>query len=359
MKKHTVIEMVLILMILWGCNTLTNDDSSGDTSGGTTTRPDTTVLGAAPVSTFDGNWRAIYAYDTSHVSYTQGGEVIYEDPGDSDGPDIITDSSVLAIIKGDSITVYWYEEADGDTFSMEYLTYDVLSDFDTGWSVEDMKEEIYRMNSGDSVQFTINAAEFETRLISLGDTLTIEFIMDFDIDYTVQTSEGVISGNNQVMSLNTVRLVKYPSVIPPEDWPENFVVDSGADGDTNGDTDATLQAIMGTWQADNSNAKMKIDTYLTVSFGQIAITEYISEIYVDTNNDGIVDDTLTGTEMDSLLTSENITNPEANVGTVRVEDGNLSILWEGSSVPEIVPYSLSESSLTLTVEAENIVFTRL
>lgn len=333
MKTGTLLSLLLII-ILWGCGLTDTDSNDPDRSTGT----DTTDIENSE-GKYNGNWRVKYSHENGYEAHEIGDNEPYLDV--LDNLEEITDSSVLAVIRGDSIHIYFYdEEVDGDTFAIEPITFMDLNEYDTTGMQGGFEQQIYNWTGAESVQFTYNDVASHSVLMGSGDAMRIEFYYNFDFNFAAQTAAGAVSGNYAASATNAYGLIRYDGVIPPDHWPENFVIDTG---DTGGP-----QELYGSWRMMYKDPEMAITVDLLITDGEVTLTETITEIYIDINGDNIADQTLTGSEMDLVLAQEGITNPEIETGTWELNEDQISVLWEGDTVPELMPFQLNEGHLYIS-----------
>lgn len=354
MKTTTV--LTLLILLLWGCS-LTDGDSH--TPNRTTGTADTSSIDNIPAGKYDGNWRVTYAHESGYESHKIGNNDPYLDELDNLEP--IPDSSVLAVIRGDSIYVYFYDnETDGDTFSLEPILFSDLDEYDTTGVLEGLTADIYEWTGAENVNFTFNNVGSHSILIGENYSLRIEFHYIFDFSYTAQLGTETSSGRYATSATLAYGLVRYDGVIPPDHWPKNYVIDTGDTDDGSGGGGSQIEPpeaeLYGSWQMLYEDPEMTITLELLLSEGAVTLTETVTAVNIDTDGDYVPDQTLTGSALEAWLNEWGIVNPEVETGIWKIKDGELSVLWTGDTVPESMPYELAGDILYITTSEGTLQF---
>lgn len=343
MKAVTVLS--LMILFLWGCS-LT--DGGSPTPSRNTGTMDTTDIDEIPAGKYDGNWRVVYAHESGYESYQIGNEEPYLD--ELDNLQEIPDTTVLSVIKGDSIYIYFYDpEVDGDTVSLESIRLSDLNEYDTTGMESGLKSQIYDWTGAESVNFSFNDIGYHAVLIGDGNSLIIEFHYIFDFSYTAQAASETTSGTYAVSATNAYGLVRYDGVVPPDHWPTTIVQDTGDSG--------SPEELYGAWQMLYSDAEMAITIDLEITEGELTVTETVTAYYYDIDGDFITD-TITGETLDLLLSESGITNPEVEYGSWELKEGQISVLWYGDTTPELLYYELYGEDLYISGSEGTMHFVR-
>lgn len=348
--KTIILLTAILLSLMVGCDL----DDGGSGGGGTIPDPGSSFDNSS--GAYDGAWRL--------VTYNEEGieKIIFDQYPEhssidsSEDMNTLIDTTEIIVLKGDSAAIYEYNSDDGDTFTIDYFLLSSLDEeYDTTGIYKEMTDELLELNEeGAPFEFIVNANELYNGITLAGDTLRVELGLNYDISFSTDiTNEeiadyfeielGTVTGQYQVYEYILYEMVRYTGLIPPESWPDNFVIDT-SDSENN-----IAEELLGSWQMEYADAEMKILYLLVVNSDQVMLNEIITEIYVG-------GETLTGEAMAAFLSKEGIENPNYEIGTWELNDETISILWEGDSTSEEMGFSLYGETLTLYTSEGTMIF---
>lgn len=222
--KLLIAALLILVFFLHSCNTFESDESGGNTT------TDPIIFISDPIDnasgTYNGNWRLICESEKESFSqqsdeYPQGDQTF----SDSDSV-LITDTSTLLVIAGDSLKWYEYDDDTPDSFFIEPTTFEEFnSENDTtglGVDIAGMLDELKEEFGADSGEVKITKLRLVTDADLSNDTLTLSTEHLLIVDFTVYGS--LLTFTVTISEYESEKLVfcKYTGTIPPSHWPEEF-----------------------------------------------------------------------------------------------------------------------------------------
>lgn len=234
MKKLLLqLFMLVMILLLIGCSV--DEDGSDNTGGSRTTA--STLNGSGQ---YDGTWRLIKIEEYGYNDY-KFNEDFEEDFFDIDsGSELYSDNSILVVLQKDSVYIYMYDpEVNADTFLIEYSTFDLLNEFDPdeyeeegelAATEENLRKSLISRFMLDSVTgITGYNIESLNDLSADLDTLTLTLGFRITAEFSAERNDQILTGAYECEMAGVYTLVSYDGPFPPDNWPDDYVVDDGSE----------------------------------------------------------------------------------------------------------------------------------
>lgn len=221
MKNPLLFVLLFLTLSFFGCGVTDSDTTITDDMGN-----DNVMNGNGQ---YDGVWRLISEEEHGYNDF-KFNEVPEMNFFDIDsGSEEHSDTSFLLLLKKNSINLYMYDpEINTDTFLIEYLTLELLDEFDPDGfeesDIESLRSSLKSRFMVDSVSeisdFTIESID---NITASNDTLTITFGFHVAANFTVIKNDEIITGIYESEMAGNYMFVKYSGTLPPDSWPEDYV----------------------------------------------------------------------------------------------------------------------------------------
>lgn len=213
-------SLFLLITIFLGCSLLKDDESERASGGSTDTSPG--EISNAD-GRYDGVWRIVhvheYEYDKVMFDQNPSQNSIEVDSGS----EMITDTSLLIMLKKDSAIIYEYDDSENmDTFNIEYATLELLDEYSSQENLENLETEVMDGLAMEYIEGSNFDATSTSTLATSGDTLLITYGILVTLDWSSDLT-GVTSTGSFEFDMGAVyKMVPYTGALPPESWPDNY-----------------------------------------------------------------------------------------------------------------------------------------
>lgn len=211
MKTMIAVATLFLLTLFVSCS----EDSSNAGTPSVTPPPSYN-----PSGVYNGAWRFVGMHQYEY------NEISYDDPSKDDFYDedsirmTVSDTSVLLVIKDDSVTLYEYET--GDSYTIEKMVWTDLDEYDTVGRLDSLRIELEGRLMTEMITLSNYDPESIDSVGMINDTLVVQFGYVVDTDFSAVAGSETITGAVENGAASIYKLVEYSGTVPPASWPNEY-----------------------------------------------------------------------------------------------------------------------------------------